>query len=150
MAETLTHTPADILRWLFIKLSAGTDPGDGSNWPIYAAVELDSPDNLIVTVDTTGIIQGWEQPDGDAIEQHGVQIVIRDKDYNTAYRKAITIRDLVDNTIRNSEVTTPAKTTAQAYTVHSIRRVSGPIPLNTEGSKRNRFTINVLVRLTQQ
>lgn len=149
MSDQLTHTPSDILRWLLIDLSTGTDPDDDGSWPIYCNRETETPDNLVVLRDTSGRLDGFHQVDGDAIEFHGIQVTVRSKDHNVGYRKADEIKRAFDNSIVNSTITTPSGVTSQTYTVHAVTRTGDIIPLPTAGSGRRRFTINAVIRLTQ-
>ena len=71
MTSQLDYSPADVLRWLLVSLSAGTDPADDAAWPAYVSNEPDSPDNLLVMYDTAGIPAGFVQSTGEMMEYRG-------------------------------------------------------------------------------
>jgi hypothetical protein len=142
----LTHSPADVLRWLLIDLGEGTDPGTEASWPIQATNEPDTPDNLIVLYDTSSDLQGRIQRTGEWNEFKGIAIQVRGADHPTAWAKAEAIRAAVDGDIHNTLITVD---TSQ-YIVHSVTRRSGPISLGKEpGTSRFLFTINAVMSVRQ-
>ena len=144
---TLTHSPADVVRYALIDQSLGTLPINDGSWPIYVNREPDSPDSCITIYDTTDVKQGRIQIDGAIVQKRGIQIRVRAKDHETAWPKADAISDNINETILLTSVTISLST----YVIHAIHQESGPVNLGkeVESSKRNVFTINALVDLKQ-
>ena len=147
MPGTLTHSPADVLRDLLIGLAVGTAPSAAGNWPIFVAGEPDTPDNCITVYDTAGTLEGRSMIDGEKQEHHGIQIRVRANDYPTGYTKARTVATTLDTSVYQNS----ASIGASVYVVQSVSRTTDVIPLGKENplSKRDLFTINALVSLTQ-
>ena len=144
----LTHDPADILRYLLIDGSQGANPiPTGSNWPIYSAVELDSPDNVITTYNTTGKVQGRIQHSGQFVEKPGVMIRIRAATHQVGYAKGKSIEAFLDTGVYKDIVTIGGS----VYEVHAISRSGNLIfaGRDSSSSKRFLFTHNVTVTLRQ-
>jgi hypothetical protein len=147
MTGTLTHTAADVIRYLLIDLSLGTLPTASSSWPISVGSEPDRPDSSITIYNETPISQGRHQIDGEIQERPGFQVRIRAGDQNTAHAKADAIRNAIDKTIVLSQVTI----SSSVYLIYSISRTSGPIYLGKDvpNSERHLITINATVALKQ-
>jgi len=146
MSTRLSHTPADIIRWLLIDLGVGTEPEDEGDWPIYAGNEPNLPDPLIIVYDTSGITQGRIQRTGETVEHHGIQFQIRGVDYPTTWTKADELRQVIDEQVKYSKLTVDDS----KYTIHAITRQSGPIALGKEqGTHRFLFTLNAIVSLCE-
>jgi hypothetical protein len=151
MSGPLDHSPADIIRRLLIRLGHGTLPTDSGNWPIYIAILPSKPDKLLVVTDTAGIQQGNFHI-GEAQESHGIQVTVRSTDHENGFQKAREIAVALDE-VTNTTIglSGPTGTGTTDYTIYSITKVSGPLPLGTETpeSKRRLFTINSRVALVQ-
>lgn len=150
MPGALDHSPADIVRRLFVSLSLGTLPSSSQaegDWPIHAALEPDSPDSVITIYDTEGVTQGRIQIDGEIQEQHGIQVRIRARSHQAGYPKANDIVQAMDKTIYRNTVTIGSDT----YLVHSVTRTGGILSLGKQVplNKLNLFTINALVSVRQ-
>ena len=146
MTSQLDYSPADVLRWLLVSLSAGTDPADDAAWPAYVSNEPDSPDNLLVMYDTAGIPVGFVQSTGEMMEYRGVSVQVRGTSHAVAWAKVDAVRRLLDESVHNAIVTIGST----QYAVHSVVRKSGPIALGREPStSRYLFTLNVVVSLRQ-
>jgi len=144
--SSMTHSPADVIRWLLVSLSLGTDPENGLAWPIHVSSEPDAPDDLIVVYDTAGITNGRIQRSGETVEHKGVMVQVRGTDHPTAWAKAEAVNTALDESVRNSEVTIGS----EVYVVYSVTRHSGPISLGREPStNRFLFSINAVVALRQ-
>lgn len=152
MINTLEHSPSQILQQLLINLGEGTDPSDGSDWPIFYANEPDNPDDIVVTIDTAGRKDGRSMIGGEVFEHKGVNILVRSATHVVGFPKIDTIAKALDANVLNSVVTLQAiigSSTAQ-YIIHSISRDStrslgkGPTPSN-----RNFFDLNVLASIRQ-
>lgn len=135
------YSPADVLRHLLAGLGLGTLPSAAGDWPIHTAAKPDAPDNLMVTVDTTGFKDGRSQISGESFEHYGVQILIRGADHNTAFRKARAVETALDESIRMTSVTIGSVT----YKVSNASRLGPALALGREvpASKRHLFSINV-------
>lgn len=147
MSGTLTHSPADVLRHLLVELGQGVLPSVGGDWPIYVGAEPNTPDSVVTLYDTAGRDDGRVMSDGERQEHHGVQIRLRDPDHQSGYLKARAVALALDQDIAQSEQTIAGTT----YTVHAVSRTTDVISLGKEvpKSKRNLFTINVVVALRQ-
>lgn len=147
MPGTLTHSPGDVVRQLLIGLGLGTDPADSGLWPVFAAVEPNTPDNCITLYDTESRRHGRTQTDGEIQEHHGIQFVIRSATYASGYTKARAIAVAADETVYQNTVTI----SGTSYTVHQISRTGDVLALGqqTPESKRYLFTINAVVSLRQ-
>ena len=146
MSGSLAHSAVQVLRELLIKLGGGTDPDDEDSWPIYATREPETPDSLITITGTTGYLKGRRMYDGYTFEHPGAQIRIRAYGHDTAFTKANALAVLIDAACLET-VTIGSST----YTVYNVKRTGPIIDLGKEvpQSKRNIFTINVVVNLRQ-
>jgi hypothetical protein len=143
MANTLTHSPADIIRWLLVSLGLGSDPDEGAPWPVYAAGEPNAPDNVITVYDTAGTDDGRSMIDGEVMGHNGVQIRVRSTTHPVGYAKADAVwtalcEEVYDNTVTIDGV---------SYLVHSVNKIGDVLALGKEvpASKRSLFTINAVV-----
>lgn len=139
MANTLTHSPADIVRRLLIALGLGADP-PSSSWPIFAAHEPDLPDNCITVYDTAGVAQGRSMISGELFGTSGFQVRVRAKDHTTGWTKADAIQTDMAKAVYQEVVTI----SGTRYLVHAIVKIGDVLALGTESptSKRHVFTIN--------
>ena len=145
MSGSLTHSPADIVRYALIDASLGTLPSDSGSWPVYVNREPDSPDSCITVYDTTGVIAAMGM-DGTAHEHHGVQIRIRAARFETGFTKARALAIGLDSTIKLASITI----SSSVYLVWAITRVGDVLPIGREGSSdRELFTINATATLRQ-
>lgn len=151
MSGSLANSPADVLRSAVISLSGGVLPSAGGNWPIFVNGEPSAPDNCLTFYDVDGIQEGRTQ-DGEIQEHEGVQLRIRATDHETGWARAELLKNIVDLEIQERlvTVTTPA-TGTHTYTLHAVTRRTGIMVLGKDvaNTKRNLFTINVIVAITQ-
>jgi len=146
MSSSLDHSPADVVRWLLIALSQGTDPEAVGSWPIHASSEPDSPDDLITVYDTSGVQQGRVQRTGETVEHRGIMVQVRGTDHATAWAKMDAVKVALDESVRNTLVTVDDN----QYIVYAITKQSGPLSLGTEpNTNRFLFTLNAVVALRQ-
>lgn len=147
MPGALTHSPADVLRWLLIDLGQGSDPADGAAWPVFASAEPDSPDSCLTVYDTAGRDSGRSHPDGERAEHHGVQVRVRATSHREGYQKARAIALALDQDVYRDTVVIGD----DAYRVWSVSRTGDVLVLGTNipGSKRHLFTVNAVVSLRQ-
>lgn len=152
MPGLLTHSPADILRYLLISKGLGITPTptpSNSVWPIYADNEPDGPDNCITVFNTTGKKNGRYQVTGQVHEFHGIQIRIRSSISTVGYTKSRAIAITLDENVLTESV----NVSGTVYCVQSFTRTSDVIPLGKEAStpsKRSIHVINGLVMLYLQ
>lgn len=147
MANTLENSPADVLAYLLVQLSLGTDPSDSGSWPVYATNEPDSPDNVITTYDTAGTSDGRSQLTGEAWTHYGFQVRIRSTTPTLGWIKADSIRKTLAESVYDITVAVGDK----RYLIHCVTRIGNVIALGKESptSKRNLFTLNATVVLKQ-
>lgn len=147
MAGALTHSPADVIRYLLIDEGLGTLPSVSGSWPVYAANEPDTPDNCITVYHTSNTIHGREMTAGETQEHEGVQIRIRSAGHNTGYVKADTIKRALDTSVSWNTVTI----SGTDYLVHAVHRTTGVLSLGKDltNSRRDLFTINAVASLRQ-
>jgi hypothetical protein len=145
MSLTLTHSQANIIRWLLINLGLGTDPASAGSWPIYAYSEPDTPDAVITVYNTVGFVDGRAMPTGEVYEHFGFQVRVRATSSKLGITKINEIARQMAESVHNLTVTIDTET----YTVCAITRKSGVIELGKEypTSERNVFTLNAIVAL---
>jgi hypothetical protein len=90
MSGQLADSPCKVLLQILVDLGVGTDV-PGQDWTVKAGIEPDDPTNCLTTYDDAGIIDGRTQPDGEFVEQHGIQVRVRSNDKPTGYAKASSI-----------------------------------------------------------
>lgn len=147
MTLPLLHSPADVLRWLMVSLSLGSDPtpwagGSGNAWPIFCVSEPTEPDNCLTVKDTQGHDDGRTMHS--ELEQHwGIQVRIRSIDEPTGVAKAYAIRQVLSEEVLSAPVTmvNPDAT----YLVYNCASFGSVLPLGKDvpRSKRSLFTINL-------
>jgi hypothetical protein len=147
MPGTLTHSPAEITRYLIINLGLGVLPSAGGNWPVFTSQEPSLPDNVITTFDIIGVHQGRTQYDGEVQERHGVVIRVRSITHQIGYTKARAITVALDESAYQETI----DISPNSYLVHAISRASGPIALGKQipDTKRDIFTTNITVSVRQ-
>ncbi len=154
MSGALTNPPSKVVRQLMVDLSLGTLPSAKASWPISISQEMDSPnvpldaspDAVITVYDTAGRITGRNMIDGVMQEHYGIQIRIRNANYQDAYTKAKAIQNAIDSSVSNAEVTV----SSSVYLVAAITRTSSILSLGKEPtSRRNLLTINAVVAIRQ-
>lgn len=132
----MDHSPADIIRQLFINKGLGTAPQDGDDWPVYASLEPHTPDNVITVYDTVGTDQGRVMIDGKVLGLWGFQIRVRAVDFQTGWAKIEAIRTSISE-IYQEMVTLDAIT----YLVHAIVRIGNNLHIGLDANRRL-FTLN--------
>lgn len=144
MPGTLTHSPAAIVRQLLIDLGLVTASG---TWPVKVSAEPDTPDNVVTIYDTAGETQGRIQYSGEVTDFHGLQIRVRAIDHPTGWAKVNAITTACAETVKRTTVAV----SGTSYTVHAMTRRSGILAIGKDvpSSKRNLFTVNYTVSITQ-
>lgn len=145
MSGQLSHSPAQLVRQFLVDLSGGNHPDSGESWPIYCHKEPDNPDNVVTVYTTQGLVKGWQQIEGEAIEHYGVMIRIRSTTAEVGYVQADLIRHLIDT--QSSFVN--VRVDDAVYRIESIDRTSAILPLGAESptSARHLYTINATTSL---
>lgn len=144
----MTHSPADLTRYLLIQLGFGTLPTTNQNWPIMAEYEQDLPDNMMTLYTITSKDEGRVSVDDRASQTlERFQLRVRAKDHKTGWKKI----DDVSNAF-NAVLNVGVVIGSSSYLVYSIVDTDDPVPAgpkDTPNSKRNVFTMNGGVRARQ-
>ena len=148
MSTLLTHSPADVIRWLLINNGQGSDPDLGQAWPIYASSEPTGPDNCLTVYDLQGTEDGREHHGGEILEHPGWQVRVRAQDHRTGWTKLNAVRVWMSETACMEVVTIEGT----ADLVWAFTRIGNVIPLGTDvaKTKRHLFTLNGTVPIQQQ
>lgn len=153
----LTHSPAEVLRAVLIQLGQATTGTAYGQWPVFADMEPDTPDNCVTLYDTQGIIQGRNHPDGEVQENQGLQVRVRGVKDSTvtpalhgsqvAYRQAASICRILDQTVCRTTVNLDSST----YIIHSANRASSILKLGRMRDNRERYvcTVNYLIAMAE-
>jgi hypothetical protein len=151
MPGTLLYSPADVIRQMFIDLQQGSDPAGNTAWPVYAADEPSTPDNVITVYDTDGRDDGRTMPDGERQEHHGFQVRVRADDHPTGYAKARAIAVALDQSVTQRSVNLAGGQGTHGYVVWSVSRTSDVLALGKEApdSRRKLFTVNGVAHIRQ-
>ncbi len=164
MSTPLTHSPADVLRHALVNAGSAlspvvTLPSAGGAWPIFVDAEPDKPDSCITIYNTVGIINARSMIDGEMYEHQGIQVRVRDANSQEAYRETKVLANALDETILLDQVVIGYTTTSggitttgdATYTLYAVSRKGGILSLGKESpkSKRNLYTINAIMALTQ-
>lgn len=148
MPGPLTHSPADVVRWLLVALGLGSSPAlePLEAWPVYTDNEPDLPDEVITTGDTSARDSGRVMYDGERAEFNGFQVRVRAGTFDVGYAKAHALAIAMDQAYQ-----VVVHVGASSYRVQSISRTSDVLSLGKQvpGSKRSLFTVNALVCLRQ-
>ncbi len=151
MSGILTHTVDQIVRQLLIDLGHGSD--GGASWPVYAVQMPDTPDECIGVLDQVGVGRGRFQIGGEQQKMHGIQILMRAADMQTANVKANAIEIALSEDVHLASVTVTDPqgygTATQQYIIYNISWRSGPFPLHEPTSDRKLRSLNVLVNVRE-
>lgn len=140
MSLPLIHSQADIIQGLLVGLALGTEPSANGSWPVYTKSQPDTPDNVITTYNTVGVIDGRSNIDGEVFEHYGFMVRVRANRGDVAYVKASAIAEALAKQCLNSTVSLDGNT----YVVCAACRKGGINDLGKEypSGERNVFTIN--------
>jgi Bacteriophage minor capsid protein len=144
MANTLTHSPAQVVAQMLVDLGLGTAGGGGSAWPVHHSSEPDTPDEVVTVYDTAGLDHGRSMIDGDLMGPSGFQVRVRSKNHATGWLKA----DAIQTTLASLYQRT-VRVEATLYKVHAVVRIGDVLSLGKETptSSRRLFTVNGSVYL---
>ncbi len=136
------NSPAELIRWSIVDDGLGSNPGDGSAWPVFVGHMPDEPDNAICVYDTAGTPDGRVQRGGETIEHPGWQVRVRSVDHPTGWPKITNIRNHLDSVNRQGVVIDTYSYTIQAVTLTGGIQSLGQEP---DGTRRNNYTINGII-----
>lgn len=146
MAGRLRHQPCAIVRQLLVAKGVGSDPSLKQSWPVFESGSPDKPDSAITVYDSTGILQGRIQYNGETQLRHGLQFMIRAAGTTAGGAKAQELADLLDKQVEWNTVSIGNN----RYIVQSIGRTSDVLALGKEpGTQRSLFSINATATLRQ-
>ena len=147
MAGTLTHSPADVLRWALVALGVAADPEADAAWPAYVSREPSLPDDCLTVQGAEGVLDGFNMPAKDVSEHHGCQVRVRARLYEQGRAKARAVCLALDGMHRLAVSVTAGG--AATYRVTG-RRTGDVIEGRPETfSDRETFFINALLDVTQ-
>ena len=147
MAGSLTHSPADVLRWALIGLGLGTDPNEDKGWPVYVSREPSLPDDCVTVQGAQGTSDGYSMPTKELSEHHGCQVRVRSRLYEDGERKPRAVALALDGMHRQTVSITAGGSATYRVTGS---RASGPLELRPETfSDREQFAVNALLDITQ-
>lgn len=149
MPGSLTHSPADIVRYLMINnLSLGTLPTTGGSWPICVGAEPDTPDEVITVYKEADVHQGRSMIDGEVFERNGFSIRVRAQTENSGWGKMDDIVAAFDKSVNRTTVSI----SDTDYLVHAISRTSSALHIGTQSpdTELELFTLNCTIAVRQQ
>lgn len=146
MPGVMTHPPEKILGQLLRDLGLGSAVGGAGTWPVFVGSEPTNPDEAITVFGTVGRLQGRTNPDKEMSEMPGGQIRVRSGMYEIGSAKARAIADALDAVYRQIVIVVGVQ-----YLIQHVGRTTPVLPIGTESatSKRQVFTVNVLMSLRQ-
>lgn len=117
-----------------------------ADWSIFLSMTPDSPDRVIIVQETTPIILGKHQVNGQTQELYAFQITVRSEHHEVNWSRV----NLITTTIE-SVLNQVVSISSSVYNVHGVIRASGPIHVgkNKFESKRDLHTINYLCSISQ-
>lgn len=144
MSLALLHSPGNIIRWLIINLGQGTDPQQNGNWPVYWNSEPDTPDNVITVYDTTGILDGRSQIDGEVYKHSGFQVRVRAPKARQVYNQISTLVQQLNENVKMATVGINDDQGQAEYIVCACNQKSDIIDMKKESptSERSVFVVN--------
>ncbi len=149
MAGILTHSPADIIRYLLIAKGLGVlPPGTNANWPIYSSNTPDLPDRIVSILDMGGAQHGRVHTDGEMQEHEGFIVIVRSLTHQEGYPKARAIAIAMDEDVYDDYVVIDGVT----YLVHAVMRTGDVTTGGTESpdTQRYLFRIDAVVSVRQR
>ena len=114
-------------------------------WPVYVAEMPQSPDNMAVVYDTSGVrlprlFDGTEQ------YRHGIQVRVRGLTYDVAWAKM----NEVIYALMVTHKTVVQIDSGSFYTIDSIAKTGTPLSLGQDERRRASLTINCLVMFNKE
>lgn len=146
----LEYDQAEIVQQLLVDHGIGTLGWDGTRgvWPIFASVEPDAPDNIVVVYGTVGVADGRTRT-GEIQGPDGFQIKVRSSNYRVGQSKMNQILlELTQNvSMETVHVAANSDVGTIDYLVYSCGNFGGVLSIgqDTPGSKRSSFTLNATI-----
>jgi hypothetical protein len=138
----LKHSPADILRRVFISMGLGSDPDEIplDDWPIYSSGEPPSPDEVLTVKRTQGRGGDRSQVDGSRTWHYGFQIRCRSGTSKIGQEKLENIAHSLNEDLYRAGVTIDST----SYCVHSVTLTSDVLDMGKESpaSRRSLASLN--------
>lgn len=136
----MNHATSEIVQQMLINGGQGSLPEEEEDWPVYADNEPNQPDNLIIIIDTAGVVEGRTSPDGETIEQEGIQITVRSTHPREGFVKARAIAKWIDDQDKFSVTLLETEGTAQhSYRIEALNRVGSVMPIGKEQNASERY-----------
>lgn len=138
----------DIIAQLLVNMGLGSSPagwetGTGGDWPVQSGGEPPQPDETITVYETTPVIFGKLQIDGDQLEHYGFTIRVRGSTKASARQKAADIREVLTKNVYHSTVTlTGASGQPKSYVVFAVSKCT-LVPVGTEAPDSKRWLVNL-------
>ena len=141
MPQTLTHSPAQIIRKLLLDQGLASSSGD---WQCFYGKEPNSPDNVLSVFGTAGKGFGSAMVNGELMGHEGFQIRVRGKDYRTAFRRADKIQTELAEVVYQQVVTIEEDSVIYQYLIAAIGGVGDVLDNGADDTPASRhvFTIN--------
>lgn len=149
MPGLLHHSPAAVIRKLFVDAGYGSEVpslGGVGAWPVYAASEPTSPDNVITILDSDDDAQhGRTMIDGERQEHHAVRVQVRAATHTEGYAKARALAVALDEDVYQRTV----QVGSTEYLVHCLNRTNdiSAAGKNPPTDKRSSFSFIARVSL---
>lgn len=144
----LASSPSRIVQELLIQAGVCSDPTSDpvQAWPVYYDGEPSTPDNVVTVYDTDGEVDGRTGVDNTQVGRYGLKIRFRSVDSLTGWLQAGAVKDKLLNALWQ-ELTVDEHT----YLVECFSGIGRILRLGKESptSKRNLFTVNAFVAVTQ-
>jgi len=147
----LENSPADVVRWLLVQLGAGSDPAANQPWPVHAAGEPSTPDEVITVYDTAWQDDGRGMPTGEKYYHYGLQVRVRAADHPTCWNKTSEVLTVMNEVVYANLVDIPATAqygAGEQYHVDCIAKSTALVlGKNVPTTKLNVCVINGVVSL---
>lgn len=154
----LTHSPAQVTAQALADLGTASALGGKLDWAAYYAAEPNAPERVLTVFNTAPVADGGgrSMPDGEMLQHWGVQVRVRGRSDEDAWRKADQVRAALTegNAVVRRAVTIAANAfqglPAASYEVQCWSRVKViDMGKNVPSSMRSVVTVNAMVALRQ-
>ena len=139
VTNILGNSPATILVALLVdQLGICTRVADQGDWPAFLEHMPDKPDECLCVYDTMGIKDGRMMNTMETVMHHGIEILLRSRDYTAPYTKARSISgDLSVLTPQNFSLL------GSVYRVYNVTETTAPTHLGEEAGTIRRYYVSV-------
>lgn len=145
--EILYNSPAVILaKYIWDVLGIMNQPSTAGSYPLYINLLPDGneiPSNAGAIYDTSGVMDG-RLTRGISIEHYGIQVKIRNTDYQQGWQKIREVCSYFENVL-NQEVVVSDR----SFNILSIMRASPIAYIGFDDKRRYEFTVNFLVSMKE-